>query len=530
MSRDDALAQIAAWQTRGWLRSLDGAFARFIARHDTEASGITLLAAALASHQLGRSQTCLDLDALAADPAEALALTSDDDTNNDAPGFSVEAGVWLQALRKDRATVGDEDGATPLVLDGTRVYLRRYWTYETMVATRLRCLIDEGRLTVVTGGPGTGKTTSVRDRLQKLQDTADRPLRIALAAPTGKAAARLDPEATTLHRLLGRRPGSRHYRHHAGHPLLHDVVVVDEASMVDMEMTAQLLDALKPDARLILLGDKDQLASVEAGAVMADLCDTGGGHVVELTHSWRFGARPGIGALAQAVNAGDSEAVTTTWSAGHAELSRVVPLDEDSFRHVVIEEGYQPFIAACETGEPEAALDAQSRFQLLCALRAGDFGVDGLNARIEQALGIKKDSDWYHGRPVMVTRNDYALGLMNGDVGVALGDGERTWVWFRTADGVKRVLPSRLTDVETVFAMTVHKSQGSEFDHTALILPERTNPVLTRELLYTGITRSRDRFTLLAPSAEVFDYALARRTLRASGLAQRLGQRSATIR
>ncbi len=527
MQRDAALALLDAWVDRAWLRALDRAVARFIADEVPDASGITLMAAALASHQLGRSHICLDLKAAEQDLDGTLALLGDEapgSTRSPEQDLRIDATEWQNTLAADRDCVGAGAGNTPLVLDGHRVYLRRYWQYEQTVNTLARERLAKGLLTIVTGGPGTGKTTSVMQRVAKMQGQADNALRVALAAPTGKAAARLHEEATTLHRLLGRRPGSRHFRHDAQHPLPHDVVVVDEASMVDIEMTAQLLQALKPDARLMLLGDKDQLSSVEAGAVMADLCEVGGEHVTTLTHSHRFGERPGIGALASAVNAGDTDTVRSVWNAGFDHVARAPASD---FERVVIDEGYRAYAEQVHTGTDAAAvLSAFAQFQLLCALRAGNWGVEGLNLQIETLLArrglLDTSTRWYHGRPVMVTRNDYGLGLMNGDIGVTLHEDGKPWVWFKVGDTLKRVLPSRLTEVETVFAMTVHKSQGSEFAHTALILPDRPNPILTRELLYTGITRARDRFTLILSEDGVLDYALGRRTQRASGLADRL--------
>ena len=430
-------------------------------------------------------------------------------------------------------------------------------------------------------------------------------LRIRLAAPTGKAAARLnasiagqvaqlriDPavkqaipaEVTTLHRLLGSRPDSRAFRHNAENPLHLDVLVIDEASMIDLEMMAATLDALPPTARLVLLGDKDQLSSVEAGAVLGDLCaraDAGhydastrdwvravcdedvtpwtddddasalDQHVAMLRFSRRFGSHSGIGALATAINEGDAGRARSAFEAFDDVLLRAP--SPTAIATLAIEgrdgaPGYRHYLDWIERERPavgaddaaiaewgRGALRAYAGFQLLCATRLGDHGVLAQNARIAQGLQdrglIEATGGWYEGRPVMLTRNDYALGLMNGDVGVTLWvpdgrDGMALRVAFSVMDEhggerVRFVVPSRLAAVETVYAMTVHKSQGSEFEHTALALPPEPSPVLTRELVYTGVTRARRWFTLLA-TPSVLAHAVQMKTSRASGLLHRL--------
>jgi len=722
------------------------------------------------------------------------------------------------------------DAASPLVLAETdegdaRLYLRRYWRYEQAVRTaifqrvaaptsrtgattdgtlrallnclfppsgrlptdvtdwqKLACaLMTRQRFGVITGGPGTGKTTTVVRLLALLQclalsdggasgvppaqtadasmatrhGTADGPhrrgraLRIRLAAPTGKAAARLNDaisravaslplcdlaallpptthgegasfpahvdiataahpdstnaivarlraaiptEVTTLHRLLGSRPDSRRFRHDADTPLALDVLVIDEASMVDLEMMAAVLAALPTGARLILLGDKDQLASVEAGAVLGELCARAQqGHytpetcawiasatgasidaslrdpdgapldqaIAMLRHSHRFTADSGIGRLAHAVNEGDARALREIRATPYSDLAYVAlspasDVDATVFRNLVIHggvsdadvsmngtlasaadtpasrSGYARYLRVLREQAPHGALtadgtapgvavpipdarhglhsgtsafgearhdrvtsshpfnvvrddydnwaravlDAYGGFQMLCALRRGEWGVDGLNDRIARTLHeaglialpsmrqVRAPTPWYVGRPVLVTRNDYGLGLMNGDIGMTLigppsdpanvistvddtgatikagtppfaaqtgmyeraGQGlSRLRVAFLASDGsraVKWVLPSRLQAVETVFAMTVHKSQGSEFAHAALVLPPRMNPILTRELVYTGMTRARQWLTLASAARDdhVLMQSIERRVLRASGL------------
>ncbi|WP_085633646.1 exodeoxyribonuclease V subunit alpha [Pseudomonas sp. R16(2017)] len=663
---DDLLILLTRWVERGWLRALDKAFVAFLHELAPEGDPLVLLAAALTSHQLGHGHVCLDVFETLKAPDFALSLPPEGDVQTGARLLpsqllaTVEGPHWCKVLAGSPLVALAADTAVaalqrPLVLSGKRLYLRRYWSYERRidVALRLRlaqpettpddlpqqldglfgaakgsavvdwqklacALAVRGAFSIVTGGPGTGKTTTVVRLLALLQApavTAGQPLRIRLAAPTGKAAARLTesisqqvqslkvPEAvrdkiptevTTVHRLLGSRPGTRHFRHHAGNRLPLDVLVVDEASMIDLEMMANLLDALPPQARLVLLGDKDQLASVEAGAVLGDLCrdaengwyspetrcwlesvsgeslqdsglqeDTQGVYplaqqVVMLRHSRRFGEGSGIGQLARCVNQQMPEEARRVLAAGNN--SDVFALQLKNEQHHQLErlvldgrgegpQGYRHYLNVLRDRRPAAGtpleqpawadwarevLQAFDTFQLLCAVRKGPWGVEGLNLRIAEALLkarlIPSDQQWYEGRPVLMTRNDYGLGLMNGDIGIALSlpgqDGDDAGkpllrVAFPRNDGrggVRFVLPSRLNDVETVYAMTVHKSQGSEFAHTALILPDALNPVLTKELIYTGITRAKHWFTLIEPQEGVFEEAVQRKVKRLSGL------------
>jgi exodeoxyribonuclease V alpha subunit len=602
------------------------------------------LAAAWVSHQAGRGQTGLDLAATLADPTAALDLPPQDGptrTPAPTPAHQEAAGpvlplpgdllagvtltTWVAALRAHTA-VGEGAGSTPLVLAQERLYLRRHWqceqSIEQALGQRLQqpLAVDDAALcqaldalfapsappdadepdwqkiacalaarqafAIVTGGPGTGKTTTVVKLLAVLQHlalqagaTAPGPLRIRLAAPTGKAAARLaesiakardalaldglpggsavraalPTEVSTLHRLLGVKPGSRHFRHHAQQPLPLDVLVIDEASMVDLEMMAAVLAALPPQARLVLLGDKDQLASVEAGAVLGTLCQRAdGGHYTPATRDWvqqvtgqdlgaamtdpegramdqaivklrkshRFGEGSGIGRLAQAVNAGQDVAARQLLSHGLPDLDLATDLYHLPPRcrplWQTLQQQRPPSDATPGAYDAWAhqVLKAAARFQVLCAVRGGPQGVEAVNRRIAQALAaeglIPHAEGWFLGRPVMVTRNDYALGLMNGDAGVTLEGpaGPATPPPLRVAfpdgrGGIRWVPVSRLQAVETVFAMTVHKSQGSEFDHVALVLPTHASPVLTRELVYTAITRARQRFTLALPGQDL---------------------------
>ncbi len=464
---------------------------------------------------------------------------------------------------------------------------------------------------IISGGPGTGKTTTVVQILALLQGMAleeGQGLRISLAAPTGKAAARLTTsvaktvgllpeevrkkvptEVTTLHRLLGSRIGTRRFKYNIKNKLHIDLLVVDEASMVDLEMMSAVLDALPDQARLILLGDKDQLSSVEAGSVLGDLCcnadrpgykqetldffnkNTGYNlqeyagkgadldqQVVLLRKSHRFDKQSGIGNLAKAVKAGSKVEVMAVWQNGYTDISRIKlqSLNDPDFTHLVLQGepntsnkkdsvsnitgGYKTYLQTVGIGTApfssedewfEKVLHDFNKFQLLTPLRQGYWGVEGLNKRITEILvaeGLIEAKDgWYAGRPVMVNSNDYSLGLMNGDIGVALpvkkdenhNTQQKLMVIFPTADGsIKRVSPSRLKNIETVFAMTVHKSQGSEFDHTALVIPDYMSSLLTRELLYTGVTRASKKFTLVGSRMDIFVEAVQQRTYRSSGL------------
>jgi exodeoxyribonuclease V alpha subunit len=382
------------------------------------------------------------------------------------------------------------------------------------------------------------------------------------------------------------------FRHDARNPLPLDVLVVDEGSMVDLEMMAAMLLALPAQARLILLGDKDQLASVEAGSVLGELCrraqqghflpetadwvkamtgnciveallDSDGlpldQHIVMLRESRRFDAASGIGQLAGAVNAGDPERIHAVWNHHYSDLFRHdLPNLEDSQLETILlapsvaknaPQGVCGYLEVVRNERPSVeadkadfdlwatkVLNAHGKFQLLCALRSGPFGVSGLNQRIEALLRkrqlIQPMGAWYEGRPVLVTRNDYRLGLMNGDIGVTLSypvrnksSGNLEWtnrVAFPKGDGsngIHWVLPSRLLSTETVYALTVHKSQGSEFEHCALLLPPERNPVLTRELVYTGITRGKSWFSMICiGNKQILDEAAARTVQRSGGL------------
>lgn len=662
---------LESWVQRQWLREIDLGLTRFLWQECLDASPELLLAIALSSHQLGRGHVCLDLEATLDDPYMALSLPPEQAENSSLDRVIMPAELlsgWTVADWTDNIRhadlVNDGSGQSPLVLDGKRLYLRRYWRHERSVeasieqllgqnspidpsllpdlAQRLSTLFPRGDrhpatdwqkiacalavrsgFSIITGGPGTGKTTTVVKLLALLQGLAlnqqpPRPLRIRLTAPTGKAAARLKDaiagaidrlpatllaenglraaiptEAITLHQLLGTRPNTRQFKHNARTPLALDLLVVDEASMVDLEMMAALLAALPTQARLILLGDKDQLASVEAGSVLGQLCrraqaghftretvdwlqamssetvsaslmdDRGGAldqQVVMLRDSHRFKSHSGISQLAAAVNAGDTSLIEQVWQQGYSDLSNLCLMDFDDaeFEALILgtrrdddsnpcTKGYGHYLAVIHAQHPtldasktemdawaNRVLECYGQFQILCALRKGLCGVEAINQRVADILHrqgrIQATTTWYEGRPVLVTKNDYRLGLMNGDIGITLNyphvdklTGTRRWVTrvaFPKTDGsngIHWILPSRLLAVETVFALTVHKSQGSEFDHCALILPPTRNPVLTRELAYTAITRARHYFTLITLGNPAILHDAAQRTVLRSG-------------
>jgi exodeoxyribonuclease V alpha subunit len=463
--------------------------------------------------------------------------------------------------------------------EGRLLYLDRYWREEQQVADDLRAMLTGAdpapvgaldrlfpagyeeqraaaeiavsqRLTVLTGGPGTGKTTTVARLLALFAGGADSParVRIALAAPTGKAAARLHEavqieidkldavdqqrisglKATTLHRLLGSRPDtSSRFRHHRGNRLPHDVIVVDETSMVSLTMMARLLEAVRPEARLLLVGDADQLASVDAGAVLADLVDGlgagGRGRVAALTTSHRFGES--IGALASAIRDGDADAALDVLRAGGEHIEWIDTEDPtDDLRNVLLPHARRLREAAV-LGDAAAALVTLDEHRLLCAHRRGPYGVAHWNRQIErwlaEATGEPIWSAWYAGRPVLVTANDYGLGLYNGDTGVTVVGESGLRAVVATAGQPREFATSRLSDVDTMHAMTIHKSQGSQASEVTVLLPPVDSRLLSRELFYTAVTRAKAKVRIVGSEASMRG-AIDRRAVRASGLATRL--------
>ncbi|WP_333609070.1 exodeoxyribonuclease V subunit alpha [Arsukibacterium sp.] len=686
------LKQAQSWCDAGVLRPLDKMLAQFFLTEQPGLSPLELLAIMLCSEANGRGHVCLDLASLQQDHAAMLQAGARSEPQREALAQLAQylsaytLPQWLQALQGSRlvadllaAPAKAPSSNAPFVLAGTLqqplLYMRRYWQYEQVIANDIASRITpltlyplatiaaflqglfplaqratpfdwqmaacalalRSRFAIITGGPGTGKTTTVIKLLALLQGlrlaSDQAPLNILLAAPTGKAAARLNesiaqslqqldvsqlplaqPEqlkallpsqVQTVHRLLGARANSRHFKHQQHQPLTADVVVIDEASMVDVELMTALINALPSHCHLYLLGDKDQLASVEAGSVLGDLCRFAqAGHyrpataaylqqlcaaavpepyiasaqaadlaqvTAMLRVSYRFKAGGAIHQLASLVNSGGDK---LSGRALIAQINAIAQGDVTGGNHSQVQllqqtmltakshtpsaagqlpafnepltalllDGYRQYLTAVadftvNNGQLSASelnqaaahiLSLQRQFQLLAAIKEGDWGVQGLNLRIERLLtrhGLLKPQGqlWYAGRPVLMTRNDYHLKLMNGDMGVCLALQQQAKVILRVAfadgeGGIRWVLPSRLHGAETVFAMTVHKSQGSEFLHTALLLPPSSSPVLTRELLYTGITRAKSRFTLIYDNDAVLSSCIRQSVQRASGL------------
>ena len=682
LSAAHTLEWLHAWAELGWLRRLDSALATQLMRLDACTSPAVLVAAAVLAQMEGRGHTCLAVHALSTAPVELLGWPTD---AVQAPqGLQAlwahmpqGAAAWVAALQTAPSAclrlADATDSGQPLVLGGSAgaplLYLRRYRAYEERVGQnllqraqsavpvnevlarewldrffgdaptdwqKLACAIAlRAHLSVITGGPGTGKTYTAARLLALLLALHEGPgpLRVALAAPTGKAAARLKQSidvslkalqvqsvmshafepgagtpaaldldtliqrigpARTLHSLLGARPDTRQFRHHAANLLDVDVLIVDEASMVHLEMMDALLQALPNTARMVLLGDKDQLASVEAGAVLGDVCrDAAQGtylpetlryaqtvagqslatgfhalptqsvsalaqQTVMLRQSRRFDGP--IGQLALAVNAGDADVAWACFQDTSPPNGPLLALQPDTPEAVCAlalgsakgtlrspsntsgKPSYLDYLKCLQQrpagpcpGQGEASpedphaawvrhvLRAFDRFRILCAVHQGEWGTTALNAAVQKALAdagwLQPQSEWFAGRPVMVTRNDAQLGVFNGDVGVVLPNPQGVLkVWFADGEQLRSVSVSRLAHADTAFVMTVHKSQGSEFAHTALVLPPGAADVLSRELVYTGITRAREQFTLIEGQPGLLRAAMARPSVRVSGL------------
>ncbi|KZS56798.1 exodeoxyribonuclease V subunit alpha [Mycobacterium ostraviense] len=522
------------------------------------------LAAALAVRALRGGSVCVDLSTIAG-AADGLPWPDPEQ--------------WLAAVRASTLL------ADPPVLhlyDDRLLYLDRYWREEQQVCDDLLAMLvprpsgpaferlfpsgyHEQRaaaeialsqgVTVLTGGPGTGKTTTVARLLAALAEQAElagrsRP-RIALAAPTGKAAARLAEavrhevtrldaadrmrlgqlQAVTLHRLLGSRPDtSSRFRHDRGNRLPHDVIVVDETSMVSLTLMARLLEAVRPGARLILVGDADQLASVEAGAVLADLVDGLAARddvrVAALRTSHRFGKS--IGTLADAIRGGDADRVLALLRSGDEHIEFIDDEDPTPRLRAVLVPHALRLREAALLGAVDAALGTLDEHRMLCAHRRGPFGVGHWNRQVEAWLaeetGQPPWSQWYAGRPLLVTANDYGLRVYNGDTGVAVAGPDGLRAVLAGAAGPLDFATGRLSDVDTMHAMTIHKSQGSQADEVTVLLPEQDSRLLTRELFYTAVTRAKAKVRVVGHEASV-RAAVERRAVRASGLRMRLQRR-----
>jgi exodeoxyribonuclease V alpha subunit len=609
------------FEESGLFSEMDLQFAQFIARISNHPDRALSLAAALASRATGNGHVCLDLKTVAGQPLDPDGVPGN-------PFACPVLPIWLESLQNADA-VGRPGDDAPLILDEQhRLYLFRYWEYEHLLVEKIlewtekdldrpdEAFLKEGldglfrggngfgpdwqevacftaatrKFCVISGGPGTGKSTVVSRILALLamQGRGNR-IRTALAAPTGKAAQRLQEavrtgagdlplppsiretlpsEASTIHRLLGPVAGSPFFRHSAANPLAVDGVIVDEASMVDLPLMSKLVQAIPPHARLILLGDQDQLASVEAGAVLGDLCDRGATHfhsnafsrrfhevtgqaipggtgpavqdfLVRLEKNYRFGRTSGIGVVSSAVNRGDGDGALEGLKNGPQDDTLWVRLPDPQILPAALNKevlsGYRAYL---EAHDPLQAFSELERFRILCAIRKGPFGVLSLNRIVEQILRaehlIRPESLWYRGRPILILRNDYALGLFNGDMGLILPDrdsGGDLRAFFRKQDGsIRKIHPARLPEHETVFAMTVHKSQGSEFEKVILLLPDQLSPVLTRELIYTGLTRARKKVAVWGRE-DVFVEGVSRCIARSSGLRDALwGEECALVK
>jgi exodeoxyribonuclease V alpha subunit len=469
--------------------------------------------------------------------------------------------VWRDALVSCGYVVVEPSAAgvlprRPFVLDGYLLYVHRSWAEECFVAAALSRGGAE-HLTVLLGGPGSGKTTRVaKDLVELFSEAGDQPPLVALAAPTGKAAKRmtealkerLDSEnapqrvrdavnaapASTIHSLLGASPNrvENRFTYNATNKLPHDIVIIDETSMLSMSMMFHLLEALRDAARIMLVGDPDQLASVDAGTVLADIAlgATNKGSVIaprieHLTDQHRFAADSPIAGIANAIRMGNVEETLEILSSKHPQLTWIDPSDntEDigELLELVVDHARAMGKLAAD-GEFTQAVQLRKEVQVLCALRNGQFGVAGWNRMVEQQLGMNAANQWYLGRPVLVSSNDRTTGLYNGDVGIvcANSDGSRVAAFSSTEEKF-RFPVTRLPDVETVHALTIHKSQGSEYEHAIVVLPTHESRILTRELLYTGATRARTKLTIIA-TPEVISLAVNSPIRRATGLARRL--------
>jgi exodeoxyribonuclease V alpha subunit len=601
----------------GYLTDIDIHFAKFITGLGKNDDPDIFLAAALASNATGNGDVYFDLTSVAEEP---VLMGLEEEGTVKWPELS----AWVKKIGQS-PVVGKPGDYRPLILDKkNRLYLHRYWNYEkklsksiirrsredfrdldvTRLTAGLKRLFPQNeehevnwqmvaayiaafkRFCIISGGPGTGKTFTMAKILALLLELSEnKRLKILLAAPTGKAAARIaesiedakktlnsrpdiieaiPSEAYTIHRMLKTIPGSPYFYHNHENPLDADVVVVDEASMIDLALMSKLFWAIPYDARLILIGDKDQLASVETGFVLGDICDRENIHafsgyfckkfekatqqkidlpvkehkespglydcMVVLKKNYRFAGISGIGALSHAVNRGETHKVLSLLKNTHDQIfwkniSQTDDLSRSLAKRII--KGYSDYL---NTDDPHRALELFKRFKILCAVKIGSTGVNAVNRLAEQVLtreGLiapdrSSSNPWYKGRPVLITRNDYRLKLFNGDMGITLpgpgSTGKDLYVYFSGNSGELRpFLPSRLPEHETVYAMTVHKSQGSEFDHVLLILPDRDYPVLTRELFYTGITRTRKTVSIWA-TEDVLKSTISRKIERISGL------------
>lgn len=625
--RNDAIeAQLRGLVNHNLIRPIDCHFALFVISKINDSDQLPddmLLMAmlcALVSNQLNKQHTCVELDKLKQPFASIYRFPHTNDI------LQATSRLGLRICEKSSAVQSIQK---LLVVDDNKLYLTRYWHYELLIhrfitrrlqetavdisdemSQQINALFPRSNkdedvdwqkvavflactrsLTVITGGPGTGKTTTVAKLIAALAMQKNNKLEVKLVAPTGKAAARLAEsmqsarnrlsvdaaaahdlikiETSTIHRLLGYIPGSQHFRHNNAYPILADVLIIDEASMIDLALLAKLLDAVPETSRVVMLGDANQLSSVEVGSVFADICAVKDDYpaytertkkqlygwlnirtdvqlpqfcslseespafrdnLVELTKSHRFSADSGIGQLAFMVNAGDvNKAVSFLEKGAHSEdvqWGQALLFDciwQQCVGHL------NRYFAQIKQGDYLKALEMLSQLQVLCLTRTGRWGVAAMNQRIEQAISndlhVDVSDPYYSGRPIMVTSNNYERGLYNGDIGVCgISNSGVKVVYFEREGSIVAFLPAQLPQHETTYAMTIHKSQGSEFTKVILLMERlgmASEEMLTRELLYTGITRAKKEIAIYAEET-VFKQAIKCRTRRSSGLANRL--------
>lgn len=595
-------------------------FGKFINELANEKDPDLFLASILVSNAAGNGDVCLDLGKFA---GKVILEETEDRKMLICPALD----IWLEKLGRTNV-VGNPGDYRPLILDDkNRLYLHRYWNYEKTLADAIKKKASDDitghdtkfdakyvkkllekyfpdvsgdktnlqklaalttvfkRFCIISGGPGTGKTTAIAKILSLLIEVeSGRKLKIYLCAPTGKAAAKLaesirntkknidcsdeikklmSEDAYTIHRMLKTIPGSSGFYYNADNKLSADIVIVDEASMVDLALLTKLIEALPDKARLVLAGDKDQLASVEAGSVLGDLCNRGNipGYsgtlykelyketedgidityadskstpdkpvlndcIVVFKKNYRFSEASRIGRLSMAVNKGEAESAIGILKEkkGDGIYWEEIKTQKELYR--LLEEkivgGYSPYL---KINDPIAALNSFGRFKILCAVNKGPFGIDSINSLAESVLARKRlidtSNQWYRGRPVLIKENSYSLGLYNGDMGLimpAQDADDNLYAYFHgNLEPERKFKPGILPKHDTAYAVTVHKSQGSEFENVVLVLPEKDYPVLTRELIYTGITRTTGKLTILGTES-IIRRAILRKTERASGL------------